>query len=489
MTDSIKAETINALSWSFLESIVSRSIQFVIGVILARLLLPEQFGLIGMLLIFIAVAQTFIQSGFSAALIQKSRVTTYDICSIFYFNILVGIVAAGLLCLAAPWIAVFYNQPDLTPLMRVLSLTIVVGSFGTVQGTLFIKKINFKAHTITSLVSGLLSGAVGITLAIEGFGVWSLAFQQVSNSLIGTICLWVLSPWRPSLIFRFKSLRQMFGFGSRLLLSGLIDQVFENIYYVVIGKLFSASDLGFFTRANSLQSLPSLTLSNIVGRVTFPVFSKCQDDPARLKRGLKKALTALALVNFPAMVGLAVTARPLVLVLLGQKWAECIPFLQLLCAVGLLYPLQVVNLNVLVGTGRSDLFLRLEIIKKILTIVNIVITWRWGITAIIYGMIACSLIAYYLNTYYVRILIRYSLLEQLRDIIPYLAAAAATGIGASCIGLLRFPNYFLMLSTQVIAGIVIYVSLCWAFRMGAFVEARSELCNRIRLLRGGSLTG
>ena len=243
-------------------------------------------------------------------------------------------------------------------------------------------------------------------MAAGGFGVWSLAAQQIAGSFFQTTLLWFWNDWRPALIFSFKSLQEMFGFGSRLLASGLLDQIFSNIYLVVIGKLFSANDLGFFTRASSLQELPSQTLAGVVGRVTFPVFSTIQDDPARLKRGLKKALTLLVLINFPMMIGLAVVARPLVLVLLTEKWAESIIYLQLLCAVGLLFPLHLINLNILQSMGRSDLFLRLEIIKKALVVINIAVTWRWGISAMICGMVAMSMIAYYLNSYYTGIVDR-----------------------------------------------------------------------------------
>ena len=486
MTDNLKAETINALSWSFLESGVTRVIGFVVGVILARLLFPEQFGLIGMMLIFIAVAQVFVQSGFDMALIQKVEATQFDICSIFYFNVFVALLAAGVLCLAGPWIAAFFEQPILTPLIRVLSLTIVIDSLGTIQGTLFRKEINFKALTITSLVAGLLSSIVGVSLAVKGYGVWSLVAQQVSLSLVQAVTLWVLSPWRPQLIFSFQSLRQMFGFGSWMLFSGILNQVFENIYFPVIGKLFSAADLGLFTRARSMQSLPSQTLSTVVGRVTFPVFSKSQGDPARLKRGLKKALTGIVLLNFPVMVGLAATAHPVVIVILGQKWEGCITFLQLFCAEGLLFPLHVMNLNVLTSLGRSDLFLRLEIIKKALTVVNILLTWRWGVLGIIYGMIVLSIISFCLNSYYSRTLIDYSAAEQLRDLLPYLGAAALMGLAVFSVGLLTFPSLHFLLLIQVFTGASVYIGLCWLFRLTAFTELRNELRGRIPFLKAAA---
>ena len=470
MVGNLKSKTLHALSWSFLESVGLQGVRFIIGIILARLLFPEQFGLIGMLMIFMAVAQIFLDSGFGAALIQKKEATQKDICSIFYFNILVGVAVSGLLCLVAPWIAAFYNQPILTPLTRAMSLVIIINSFGLIQSTILSKQIDFKTQTKVSLIASILSGTIGVTLAVAGFGVWSLAIQQISSAFFRTVFLWFLNPWRPTLIFSLKSLQEMFSFGSRLLASGLLNQVFENIYLLAIGKLFSARDLGFFTRALNLQDLPSNTLARMVDRVTFPVFSSIYDDPARLKRGLKKALTALVLVNFPMMIGLAVIARPLVLVLLTEKWAESIPYLQLLCFLGLLFPLHVINLNILKAVGRSDLFLQLEVIKKVLIIMNIAITWRWGISFIIYGMMVTSIISYYLNSRYTGILIGYSIWEQLRDMRPYLIMAVLMGMTISTLGFLPFPSYYSLLILEIMIGIFVYLFLCRMFRIAAFME-------------------
>jgi O-antigen/teichoic acid export membrane protein len=302
----------------------------------------------------------------------------------------------------------------------------------------------------------------------------------VSAALFTTVCLWSFSPWRPALIFSFNALREMFGFGSRLLFSNVLNQVFDNIYLLVIGKLFSAADLGFFTRAKSLNDLPSQTLSEVTGRVTFPVFSTIQDDPARLKRGLKKALTILVLVNFPMMIGLAIIARPLVLVLLTEKWAPSIPYLQLLCLAGLLFPLHLMNLNMLQALGRSDLFLRLEIVKKTMIAINIAVTWRWGISAMIYGMIVISLIGYYLNSYYTGVLIQYPIREQALDLFPYLLASLLMGSAVYAAGLLHLPNHWSLLAVQITTGILVYVGLCRAFRLKAFMDIWQAMWSKMK---------
>jgi O-antigen/teichoic acid export membrane protein len=479
MVESLRSKTLRAISWSFLESVGLQGMRFVVGIVLARLLFPEQFGLIGMLTVFIAVAQCFLDGGFGAALIQKREPTQTDISSIFYFNILVGLSAAGLLCLIAPRIAAFYDQPILTPLTRALSLTIVINAFGMIQNTLLTKRINFKTQTIASLISGGLSAALAITLATGGFGVWSLAIQQISATFFHTLLLWVLNPWRPALVFSVRSLREMFGFGSRMLASSLLNQTFGHIHLIAIGKLFSATDLGFFMRAESLEKFPSQTLSGMLGRVTFPVFSAIQDDPARLKKALEKALTFSVLLNFPMMIGLGVIAHPLVMLLLTERWADSIPYLQLFCILELQFPVHLINLNVLQALGRSDLFLRLEILKKILVIINLAVTWRWGISAMIYGMIFFSVIFYFLNSYYTGVLAGYPMREQIRHLSPYLLMAVIMGGGVYLAGLLLFPNYWLMLIVQIPMGVFIYIFLCWHFRLAAFMEIWKASLNKM----------
>jgi O-antigen/teichoic acid export membrane protein len=447
-----------------------QGIQFIISIILARLLLPEQFGLIAMLMIFMAIAQAFIDSGFGQALIQKQDATHIDECSIFYFNILVGFLAAGLLCLTAPWIAGFYNQPLLVPLTCALSLNMIINAFGLVQTTLLIKQIDFKTQLKVSVIATVISGTIGVTMALNGFGVWSLVAQSLGSNLFRTALLWLFNTWRPSLTFSFVSLRGMFAFGSKLLCAGMIATIFDNIYLIVIGKMFSASDLGFYSRAKGLQQLPVMNISTTVARVTFPVFSSVQDDKARLKRGVRKALLTLAMVNFPMMIGLAVVARPLVLVLLTDKWLPCVPYLQLFCMVGMLYPLHAINLNVLNAQGRSDLNLRITVLKNFLKVLLLAITWRWGIEAILWGQISLSLLCYLVNTHYTTILIKYSVWEQICDLSPYLGVAGIMGVGVYALEYAITGNVVLLLAAQVAMGITLFIGLCCLFRLLAFKE-------------------
>lgn len=477
MPSSLKSRAIRGLLWSGLDGISQQALVLGIGIILARLLDPADFGLIGMLAIFMAVARNVLDSGFGQALIQKKDATEVDTCSVFYFSIVVGVIATGLLYLVAPAIADFYGQPALTVLTRVMALNIIINSFALVPTTLLSRHIDFKTQTKISLVATSASGAVGVTLAFLGFGVWSLVIQQITVNGLKTILVWCLSTWRPSLRFSLKALRTMFTFGSRLLASGLLNTIFDNLYIVVIGRLFSPSQLGFYSRARTMQQMPTATFSEMVTRVIFPVFSAVQDDATKLKRGLQKIVGGVVAIHFPIMVGLAVVARPLVKVLLTEKWLPSVPYLQLLCLAGLLFPLHVVNLDILKAKGRSDLFFRLEIIKKILVVVAIVVTYRWGILGLIAGQIVVSVLAYYLNTYYVGKLIEYPISEQIRDLLPYLAIAGVMGAAVHAVGFLPLPGEMITLLCQIAAGVLIYPTLCMISGLSVF----SELLEMIRL--------
>lgn len=470
MSDNLKNKTLHALFWSAAERISLQAIQFVVSIILARLLLPEEFGLIAMLVIFIAIADAFINSGFGQALIQKKEATHIDECSIFYFNVILGFLFAGLMSLAAPWIANFYNQSQLILIIYALSFNLIFSSLGLIQVTLFSKHLNFKVQQKVSFISAIGSGTIGVTMALNGFGVWSLVIMQLSNTMFRTSLLWLFSTWRPSWVFSLDALRSMFGFGSRIFLVGLLNALFVNIYSLVIAKLFSPMALGFYTRAESLQRLPVLTIAGVINQVTFPMFSSIQDDKPRLKRALSKALNMTNLIVFPMMVGLAIVAKSFILVLLTEKWLPSVPYLQLFCVIGMLYPIQAINLSVLNAQGRSDLFLRVQIFLYVLITINIFITYSWGIIAMIYGQIVVSSLGCYLCTYYTQKLLDYSIIEQIIGLIPSLALSGLMGIGVYALQYASITDELVLLIAQIITGIVIYTGLCYMFRISSFIE-------------------
>lgn len=468
---SLESKAIRGVFWSAIERLGPQAVQLIVSIILARLLLPEQFGLIGMLAIFMALGQVMLHSGFGAALIQKQDVTEVHYNSVFYTNIFISMLATGVLYLAAPLIARFYGEPILISLTRLLSLSFIISAFGLIHVFLMTKKLDFKTQTKVSLIAAIISGVIGIGLALLGFGIWSLVAQMLTATLFNTIFLWIFNTWRPQMIFSLTAIRELFGFGSRLLASGILDTVFRNLYFVVIGRFYSATSLGYYTRAFTLQQLPSETLGGVIGRVAFPAFSEIQDDPARLKNGFRKALRAVALVIFPMMIGLLVCARPLVLTLLTEKWSPAVPYLQLLCIVGLFYPLSLINLNVLLAKGRSDLFFRLEVMKKALIVIVLAITWRWGIEAIIGGQIVVSIVAYYLNSYYNGTIVGYGFRAQVHDLLAYLVAAGMMGLVVFALTWLPFAHPAVLLLTQVITGSMVYVLLCRGFQLPVFMDA------------------
>lgn len=467
----LRQKTIKGLLWSTADNVGVQLLQFVITVFMARQLFPEQYGLIAMLAIFMDIAQAVVESGFGSSLIQKKDPTQLHCSSVFYFNVFMGLLMAGVLCLSSPFIASFFNQPILVGLTCFMSLNLVINAWASVQTSLMIKNLNFKVQTKVNLLSTILSGTIGVFMALYGYGVWSLAVQNVGATMFRTIFLWIFNSWRPAKIFSFEILGELFGYGSRLLAASLLDVIFSNLYQLVIGKIFSARDLGFYTQANRIKQMPTGSITAIVSKVTFPVFALMQAEPTRFKNALQKSVTLLGLVNFPLMIGLAVCARPMVIVLFTDKWAPAIPYVQLLCIVGMLYPLQVINLNVLKATGRSDLFFRLEVIKKVITVVNIVVCYRWGILGIIYGQIVGAFISYWLNSYYTGDLIGYNMSEQVMDSLPYLLVAVIMGVIVMLIPHFVNLEYLPLLVLQVGSGTVLYMALCRWFKLEAFMEA------------------
>ncbi len=471
MTESLKSKTVLGIFWSSVDIFGKQGIQFVISIIIARILVPADYGLIGMLTIFFGIAQSFVDSGFGSALIQKKNPTQVDYSTVFFFNVFIGLAFYTLLFLSAPLIADFYHQPLLLNLTRFLGLNIIINSFSIVQANIFVKHIDFKTTAKISFATVIFSGATGIFLAYKGFGVWSLAIQQIVSAVLNSILLFTISKWRPALVFNLASLKTMFKFGSRLLASGLLDVIFTNIYYIIIGKVFSAKQLGYYAQAQKIQTIPSNLIGSTISRVTFPIFSSIQDQDIRLKHNYRKTIRTIVFIVFPLMIGLMVVAEPLVNVLLTDKWLPSVIFLQLLCINGLTYPLSIINLNILKVKGRSDIFFRLEVIKKVLIIISIIISLPYGIIALVIGQVVLSFVSYGLNMYYSGRLVDYSVKEQLTDIFPYFALALVMGIFVYIAGLLLIENYILKLALQLLLGAGFYFIGSFFFKFEAMHEA------------------
>jgi teichuronic acid exporter len=476
---SLKQKTISGLMWSSFDNIASLGIQFIFGIILARLLTPKEFGLIGMLTIFIAVSQSFIDSGFANALIRKRDCTQTDYSTVFFYNLGSGILFFILLLFFAPLISIFFKEPELKPIIQVLAFVLIIDSLTIIQRTILTKCIDFKLQTRISIIASSVSGFVAILFAYKGFGVWSLVIQTLTKQLLNSFLLWIWNRWRPNLVFSKSSFKELFGFGSKLLISGLIDTIYQNVYYLIIGKYFSAKELGFYTRASLFRSLPNQNITAIMTRVAYPVLSKMQDNPEMLKAGYKKMIRSTVLVSFVLVLGLAAVAEPMIITLIGEPWRPSVIYLQLLCLSGLLYPLDAINLNMLNVQGRSDLFLRLEIIKKILAFPVIVVGVLYGIKIMITGMILTNFLSYYLNSYWSGQFIKYSTGEQVKDITPAFLLAAGMAITVYLLGHFLTTPYPVTLILQISAGAAIVFGLCELTKMPDYLYLKHIVVEKL----------
>lgn len=478
---SLKQQTVRGVGWSFVDSMLGQGITFLVGLVLARLLSPDEYGLIGIITIFITIFNFIVDSGFSNALIRKNDATDKDYNTMFIVNMCVSVILFGLMFIGAPLIAEFFQRPELTNLCRVMGIVIIINALSIVQNTILSKRLDFKTKTKASLISSLTSGTIGISMAYAGLGVWSLVGQQLSYRLLNTICLWLFNRWFPRFTFSLTSFREMWSFGWKLLVSGLIDQTWTQIYQVVIGKCYAPAALGQYTRAQQFGSLCSTNLTSIVQRVSYPALSKLQDDKDRLKLGYQKVIKVTMLITFTLMLGLAGCAKALIVVLIGEKWIECVPMLQIICFSMMLYPLHAINLSMLQIQGRSDLFLRLEIIKKVIAVIPILMGVFVGIYFMLTGSIVIGFISYYLNAYYSGPLLKYSVWEQARDVLPSLLIAVSMFVILFAFSFLPL-NPFVMLPLQIVLGAVFTCTICEIRKPEEYNEIKTILAPIIRRL-------
>jgi len=479
----LKQRTINGLLWSFIDSFTNQGVQFVVGIILARILSPREFGLIGMLTIFIAVSQSIVDSGFSNALIQKKNCTQEDYSTVFYYNLIIGILFYAILFFFAPQISFFFKEPQLILLLKVLGIGIVFNAIGIIQRTILTKEINFKLQTRVSIVASVGSGSIAIIMAMLGYGVWSLVALTLLRFGLNSMFLWIWAKWKPKGVFSKKSFNELFSFGSKLLISGLIDTIYRNIYFLVIGKYFAAKELGFYTRADQFKAFPSKNLNNIISRVSYPVLASIQNDKEKLKHAYQKIIRITMLVTFCLMLGMAAVAKPMIIALIGEKWLPAVVYLQMLCFVGMFYPLHALNLNMLQVQRRSDLFLRLEIIKKALAVPTILVGIYWGIKMMILGMMVNTIIAFYLNSYWSGKMIGYSFIRQIKDITPsFLLALSMASITFLVGKYLDIPAIW-QLFVQILTGILYVFLVCEIINFKDYIYIKLVVFEKISTYR------
>lgn len=418
MDKALKEQTKKGVIWSAVQRFSTQGLQFVITLFMARLLTPEEYGTIGMLSIFLAISSVFIDCGFVNALTRKQNRTHTDICTVFFFNITISIVTYLVLFGSAPAIATFYNMPELQLVLRVIGFSLILNSFSAVQATLLTIQLNFKTQTKITITALIISATVGIVMAYYNFSYWALVVQALVSSFVSTLLFWFHSKWRPSLIFSIQSFKEMFNFGSKLMASSLLDSIYGNLYSMVIGKVFSAKTLGNYSRAESYANFPSISLTGIIQRVTYPVLCRLQDNEQELTQTYRSFIKLSAFIIFPLMMILSALAFPFIIFIIGNQWEFSATILQILCFSLMWYPIQAINLSLLLVKGRSDLSLRLEIIKKIIGVTILFTAIPMGIIALCYSRIVMSLISLIINTYYTGKLIRHGFLDQMIDLLP-----------------------------------------------------------------------
>lgn len=455
---SLQSRTIIGSFWSFINLVSNYGVQFVVQIVLARILSPNDFGLIGILTVFIALSQSIVDSGFSNALIRENNPTNVDYSTVFYFNLSMAVVLYGLLFFLAPFVGSYFNELIMVQLFRVISLVLIINSFGLIQRTIMIKNMNFKSQAKISIFSSLTSGIIAIIAALLGMGIWSLVIQSILLQFLQALLMSLSNKWIPEKTFSKASFKRLFGFSSKLLVSGLLFAFCNNMYNILIGKIYSTNTLGYYTNAQKLRDIASQLFSSAVQKVSYPALSSIQDDNDRLRLGYIKLIKMAAFINFPIMLGLAVVAEPVILIILGNKWTNSIVMFQILCLSGVLFPQHVINLNILQVKGRSDLFLKLEIVKVSLTFLTIalVVILKLDLITLLWIIFIKSIIEFFVNSYYSKKMMGYSSIQQIVDVLPHLSLTVAT-LGLVMIIFGGLNNIYVRLVSQVISAVSIYI--------------------------------
>jgi len=456
MVKSLKEKTISALLWNFLDKFSQQIIIFIIGIWLARLLTPANYGLIGMLTIFIALAPVFLDSGFSVALMRQEKLNDQDVSTVFYFNVFISLFLYFVLFFSAPLIASFFKHPELVIIARIVFIALIFNSLTIIQTVVFSKQINFRTLTLVNITSTCISGIIAIYLAYKGYGVWSLVAQILSLSAIRMVLLWLLSNWRPKLIFNLQSLRSLLSFSYNLLLANILYNGFLNIYSMLIGRIYPVAQLGFFTQGTKLSDMPVGTLYSTIQNATLPIFSTIQNEKDRLLNAYRKTMRFAAFISFPILFGLALIAHPLISILLKTKWIEVVPFFQLLCIGGIFTVLIAVNQNFIKIKGRSDIILKLEIFKIVLIVVTLILTIKKSILILVLGQIIVRFAAYLSNIIFIGKQIDYSWKKQLWDIFPYFIISILITLPLLKLGS-WIENDIVKLSVQVLLASGLYL--------------------------------
>jgi O-antigen/teichoic acid export membrane protein len=478
---SLKQKSIKSFNWTLLELLLSQGTTFLVGILLARILTPKDFGIIGIITVFLAVSNTILESGLSSALLRKNNTNEKDYNTIFYVNLIVGFLLYTLIICLSPNIAKFFEIPILEKILKYAGIVLIFNALSIIQRTVITKKLGFKLLAIISIISSFLSGALALVMAYSGYGVWSLVVLTVIKPLIHSILFWFLNSWRPRFLFSKESFKELFDYGYKVLVANLINTIYKNIYYILIGKLFSPVSLGYYTRADQFQSPISGNITRAIGKISFPILSTLQNDDLKLNTGFIRFLKFSLFLTGVIMSGIAAMAKPLILLLIGSKWSTSILYLQLLCIPGILYPLQILHLNLLLIKGYSNLNLKLEIIKKVILLPLIYFTALMSINAMLYGVILFSIIEYFINSYYTKRLINYSVKNQLADIAPFIFLAFTIFVPMYATTFLNV-NLLFMFIIQVVIGILTFITVNEFLKLEEYKEIKMRVLDSIKYL-------
>lgn len=476
---SLKDRTVRGVSWSAADSVLGQGITFVVGLVLARLLSPSEYGLIGIVTIFITIFNAIIDSGFSQAVIRKKEADNEDYNTMFLTNMVLSFVLFFVLFFCAPAIARFFGRLELINITRVMGVVLIINALSITQNTVLTKKIDFKTKTKASFISAVLSGIVGIGMAFMGYGVWALVGQQITKQLANTVCLWFLNKWWPNFMFSLQSFKYMWGFGWKLLAASLIDNIWNQLYQVVVGKFYSPATLGQYSRSAEYASIFSININSIVGRVSFPVLAEIQDDKTRLVSAYRRIIRITMFVTAICMIPMGAVADPMLYCLIGPQWHQAATFLPFICISMSLYPLHAINLNMLKVQGRSDLFLKLEIIKKMIATIPILLGIFVGIYWMVLGSVFTGIIAFFLNSFYSGQMIGYSSLMQLKDIAPSYGLAFLIAISVYFLKYLPF-SYWIIFPIQLVVGVAVFFIVCNITQMEEYIDVKNLLVPLIK---------
>lgn len=475
----LKNQAISGIIWTYSQQFGSQLISFIVSVILARLILPDEFGLIGMLAIFMGIGGALFDGGLTSSLIRTKELNDDDYSTVFYFNFLGSIIIYIILFLIAPFIAEFYHQTSLTNITRVYGFSFVLSAFGAVQNTILTRELKFKKQALIALPAMVISSLVGVILAYLNYGVWSLVYAALVNSLLNSLFLWCTSTWYPAWLFDKEKFNRHFYYGYKLTVSSVLDIVFTNIYQIIIGRYYSASQVGYYTRANTLMMLPVGNVSGALNRVVFPLFSKMQDDIPKFRNAYKQIMLMVLFIISPIIVLMAVLAEPLVVFLFSEKWLSIVPIFQIICFTGILYPIHMYNLLVLQVKGRSDLFLKLEVIKKIILSVIIIISFFYGFYALLWGQLVFSIIALLINTHYAGSMLKYTMVQQLKDISPiFIFVSIMGGVTYYLSFVLQALSNFMILTIAGSVGILSYVLVAYLFKFQSIQDIKKLILKK-----------